>query len=100
MAELQTVNGRKHAYPREVPPWMNDEEPDCWVPLWVAAEVYLRRSYGSVYQMATDARGNERTTLEEFGYPIYRLGMRIYVRLPVPIPPAKYPKHGPFSKHR
>lgn len=75
-----------------VPPWVGDPEPCKWVPLWVAADLYFRRAYQVIWRMTRDSEGGQLTTLEEFGFPLYHDGRRVWVRLPIPIDPSQYPE--------
>ena len=74
-----------------VPPWMTDPEPDTWVPLWVAARLYFRKTYGRVWNMLSDG------TLEEVGFKPFKFGGLWYVKLPCPIPPATYPRRSHYK---
>ena len=76
-----------------VPPWLTDPEPDTWVPLYVAARAYFRKSYQTVWMMFRDG------TFEEFGLPTFRLGQRIFVKLPTPIRQEDYPPAPKGKRH-
>ncbi len=69
--------------PPPIPPWMDDPEPDTWVPLSVAARLYFRKSYGWVWEMLNDG------TLEEAGFRTFFF-RRWFIKLPCPIPREKY----------
>lgn len=72
--------------PTAVPPWIDDPQPDTWVPLWIAAKVWFRKSTEWVWKMAVDG------TLEEAGFKLFRSGKHWHIKLPVAIPPEAYPK--------